>query len=57
MRLVHGVIPQWIKDIDAPGKDAQADRKKQDISTDGRSAVTHFQVLERLKDFTLVFSN
>lgn len=33
---------------------SKIDRKKQDIIDGGREAVTHFTVLERFKDFTLV---
>lgn len=52
--LVHGVIPHDKGTIDAPLGRSKADRKKQDIIQDGRPAVTHFRVLERFKDFTLV---
>lgn len=52
--LVHGVIPHDKGTIDAPLGRAKVDRKKQDIVQDGRPAVTHFHVLERFKDFTLV---
>lgn len=52
--LVHGVIPHDKGTIDAPVGRSKNDRKKQDIIDGGRSAVTHFQVLERFKDFTLV---
>lgn len=52
--LVHGVIPHDKGTIDAPVGRSKNDRKKQDIIDDGRSAITHFQVLERFKDFTLV---
>ncbi|SDQ09525.1 RluA family pseudouridine synthase [Carnobacterium viridans] len=52
--LVHGVIPHEKGTIDAPLGRSKQDRKKQDIIDGGRSAVTHFTVLERFKDFTLV---
>lgn len=52
--LVHGVIPHDKGTIDAPLGRSKNDRKKQDIIDDGRSAITHFQVLERFNDFTLV---
>ncbi|MDN5372576.1 MAG: rRNA synthase [Carnobacterium sp.] len=52
--LVHGVIPHEKGTIDAPLGRSKQDRKKQDIIDDGRAAVTHFRVLERFKDFTLV---
>ncbi|MBT2731410.1 MULTISPECIES: RluA family pseudouridine synthase [Carnobacterium] len=52
--LVHGVIPHEKGTIDAPLGRSKIDRKKQDIIDGGREAVTHFTVLERFKDFTLV---
>ncbi|MFL2133909.1 RluA family pseudouridine synthase [Desemzia sp. FAM 24101] len=52
--LVHGVIPHEKGTIDAPLGRSKIDRKKQDIVDGGRPAVTHFRVLERFKDFTLV---
>jgi len=52
--LVHGVIPHEKGTIDAPLGRSKQDRKKQDIIDGGRTAVTHFTVLERFKDFTLV---
>ncbi|MER2225423.1 MAG: RluA family pseudouridine synthase [Carnobacterium sp.] len=52
--LVHGVIPHEKGTIDAPLGRSKQDRKKQDIIDGGRAAVTHFTVLERFKDFTLV---
>lgn len=52
--LVHGVIPHEKGTIDAPLGRSKVDRKKQDIVDGGRPAVTHFKVLERFKDFTLV---
>ncbi len=52
--LVHGVIPHDKGTIDAPLGRSKNDRKKQDMIDDGRSAITHFQVLERFNDFTLV---
>lgn len=52
--LVHGVIPHEKGTIEAPIGRSKADRKKQDIVDDGRDAVTHFEVLERFEDFTLI---
>lgn len=52
--LVHGVIPHEKGTIDAPLGRSKLDRKKQDIVDGGRPAVSHFKVLERFKDFTLV---
>ena len=52
--LVHGHIPHDKGTIDAPiGRD-QKDRQKQAIVEKGKHAVTHFQVLERFGNFTLI---
>lgn len=52
--VVHGHIPHDKGTIDAPiGRDPK-DRQKQAIVDNGKHAVTHFQVLERFGDFTLV---
>lgn len=52
--LVHGVIEHNLGKIDAPiGRDPH-DRKKMAVAEGGKNAVTHFQVLKRYKEFTLV---
>lgn len=52
--LVHGHIAHDKGTIDAPiGRDTK-DRQKQAIVDKGKHAVTHFQVLERFGNFTLV---
>ncbi|KGR73824.1 RluA family pseudouridine synthase [Ureibacillus sinduriensis] len=52
--LVHGHIAHDKGTIDAPiGRDPK-DRQKQAVVDNGKHAVTHFSVLERLGDFTLV---
>ncbi|PAQ13215.1 RluA family pseudouridine synthase [Bacillaceae bacterium SAOS 7] len=52
--IVHGIIPHDHGTIDAPiGRD-QKDRQSMAVVDGGKHAVTHFQVLERFKDFTLV---
>ena len=52
--LVHGHIAHEKGTIDAPiGRD-QKDRQKQAVIDKGKHAVTHFQVIERFGDFTLV---
>lgn len=52
--LVHGHIPHDHGTIDAPiGRDTK-DRQSMTVVDNGKHAVTHFQVLERLQDFTLV---
>lgn len=52
--LVHGHIAHDKGTIDAPiGRD-QKDRQKQSVVDKGKHAVTHFQVIERFGDYTLV---
>ncbi len=52
--LVHGHIAHDKGTIDAPiGRD-QKDRQKQAVVDNGKHAVTHFQVIERFGDYTLV---
>lgn len=52
--LVHGHIAHDKGTIEAPiGRD-QKDRQKQSVVDNGKHAVTHFQVLERFGNFTLV---
>ena len=52
--LVHGHIAHEKGTIDAPiGRD-QKDRQKQAVVDKGKNAVTHFQVIERFGEFTLV---
>ncbi|MFJ7648051.1 RluA family pseudouridine synthase [Lysinibacillus sp. NPDC097279] len=52
--LVHGHIAHDKGTIDAPiGRD-QKDRQKQAVVDKGKHAVTHFQVIERFGDYTLV---
>jgi 23S rRNA pseudouridine1911/1915/1917 synthase len=52
--IVHGVIPHDFGTIDAPlGRDTR-DRQSMTIVDNGKHAVTHFQVVERFKDFTFV---
>jgi 23S rRNA pseudouridine1911/1915/1917 synthase len=52
--VVHGLIPHEYGTIDAPiGRDPK-DRQSMTVVDNGKNAVTHFKVLERFKDFTLV---
>ncbi|MDD3341118.1 MAG: RluA family pseudouridine synthase [Bacilli bacterium] len=54
MALVHGVIVHDTGTIDAPiGRD-EKDRKKMSVVSGGKKAITHFKVLERYKDATLL---
>lgn len=52
--LVHGNIPHDKGTINAPIGRSKSDRKKQAVIEEGKSAVTHFTVLERFGEFTLV---
>ena len=52
--LVHGHIPHDNGTIDAPiGRDKR-DRQRMAVVDDGKHAVTHFKVLERFGEYTLV---
>ncbi|MDF2556252.1 MAG: RluA family pseudouridine synthase [Bacillales bacterium] len=53
--IVHGVIPHDAGTVDAPiGRDKN-DRQAMTVTDDNsRNAITHFNVLERFKDFTFV---
>lgn len=52
--IVHGVIPHDFGTIDAPiGRDPK-DRQKMAVVENGKHAVTHFRVLERLNEYTFV---
>ncbi|AAU16615.1 RluA family pseudouridine synthase [Bacillus tropicus] len=52
--IVHGVIPHDKGTIDAPIARDKKERQSMTVDENGKHAVTHFQVLERFKDFTLV---
>lgn len=53
--IVHGVIREDSGTIDAPIGRHPTDRKKMSINyKNGRSAVTHYEVLERFGEFTYV---
>ena len=52
--LVHGRIAEDEGTIYAPIGRSLKDRKKQAVVKDGRNAVTHFEVLKRYRDYTLV---
>ena len=52
--IVHGTIPHDFGTIEAPlGRDTK-DRQSMTVVDNGKHAVTHFNVIERLKDFTFV---
>lgn len=52
--LVHGHIPHNSGTIDAPIGRGDHDRQKMVVTDRGKNAVTHFKVLERFKEYTLV---
>lgn len=52
--LVHGRIAEDEGTINAPIGRSLKDRKKQAVVKDGRNAVTHFEVLKRYRNYTLV---
>lgn len=52
--LVHGVIPHDKGTINAPIGRSKDNRQKQAVVSEGKPAVTHFQVLERFDEFTLI---
>lgn len=52
--LVHGEIPHEKGTIDAPIGRSKINRKSQAVLEGGRPAVTHFTVLQRFKDYTLI---
>lgn len=52
--LVHGILPHDHGTIDAPiGRDPK-DRMKFTVIKTGKEAITHFRVLERIGDFSLL---
>lgn len=52
--LVWGVIPNDTGLIDAPIGRSKNDRKKMAVRGDGKKAITHFKVLERYSNATLI---
>lgn len=54
LAVVYGVIKENLGTVDAPIGRSKTDRKKMAVAADGRSAISHYQVLERFKDYTLV---
>ncbi len=52
--LVSGIINESTGDINAPLGRSLTDRKKIAIREDGKKAITHFRVLERYKESTLL---
>ena len=54
LAIVHGNISNDRGVIEAPIGRSEKDRKKQAVTAKGKPAVTHFKVLERFGDYTLV---
>jgi 23S rRNA pseudouridine1911/1915/1917 synthase len=54
LAIVHGNFKEEAGTINAPIGRSKKDRKKMAIVEDGRPAVTHFRVLERFTDYTLI---
>ncbi|EII6291199.1 RluA family pseudouridine synthase [Staphylococcus pseudintermedius] len=52
--LVHGYIPHEFGTIDAPIGRNKNDRQSMAVVDDGKEAVTHFNVIETFKNYTLV---
>lgn len=52
--LVRGVIKENEATIDMPIGRSKKDRKKMAVTKDGKEAVTHFKVLKRYDNFTLL---
>ena len=52
--LVRGVIKENEATIDMPIGRSKRDRKKMAVTKDGKEAVTHFKVLKRYQNFTLL---
>lgn len=55
--LVRGVIKENTGTIDMPIARSKNDRTKMEVQKNGKNAVTHFEVLERFKDYTYVEVN
>lgn len=52
--LVHGNIPHDYGTVDAPIGRNKNDRQAMAVVDDGKEAVTHFNVIEHFKDYTLI---
>ncbi|EGQ2873466.1 RluA family pseudouridine synthase [Staphylococcus pseudintermedius] len=52
--LIHGHIPHEFGTIDAPIGRNKNDRQSMAVVDDGKEAVTHFNVIETFKNYTLV---
>ena len=55
--LVRGVVKENNATINMPIGRSKKDRKKMDVDKNGKEAITHFKVLKRYKDCTLLEIN
>ena len=55
--LVRGVVKENNATINMPIARSKKDRKKMDVDKNGKEAITHFKVLKRYKDCTLLEIN
>ena len=55
--LVRGVVKENNATINMPIGRSKKDRKKMDVDKNGKEAITHFKVLKRFKDCTLLEIN
>ena len=55
--LVRGVVKENNASINMPIGRSKKDRKKMDVDRNGKEAITHFKVLKRFKDCTLLEIN
>ena len=55
--LVRGVVKENNASINMPIGRSKKDRKKMDVDKNGKEAITHFKVMKRYKDYTLLEIN
>ena len=55
--LVRGIVKENNATINMPIGRSKTDRKKMDVDKNGKNAITHFEVLKRYKDCTLLKVN
>ena len=55
--LVRGIVKENNATINMPIGRSKKDRKKMDVDKNGKEAITHFKVLKRYKDCTLLEIN
>lgn len=54
LAIVHGVITENQGAIEAPVGRSRSDRKKMAVVKEGRLAITHYKVMERFEDYSLL---